>query len=1053
MYQLLIILSLLSSSTSRKAEDIRIGQNFELDSLIHVFQNSRRAKRNETALRLIPMLYQENFKNVYVIPENYASDENFLVGGTYSLMSRYACRHDRYDLAFDWGESGIDYLMDSDARDFLASALNNMYTAYVRRDDYVSAYPYLIQASRLADETGSDIDKSHALAYLADIDILLGDTEEASALLTRARTLAGTDPDGAHAHIASSFSRLNMQLEHYQDAIAYAEEAHAVISAYPLNGTFYNPVDIPQSLNLMAEAYFQAGYVSMAEDLYSRSLEIYEELDFPYGTSVSLNGLAAVARRQGHTSEALRYYRRANMYATASGYVLQQAVARKGMSEILSDASPAEALSSYDIYVDISDSLRRVNENLLMQKYSDDYDFNQWAREYDAHKNSLRNRRAQIVILVFIGTVLLLVVLVMAFLLRIRFRNVRILKQTNDIKAEYLSLYEKSGRPSEIKENDDIAEPEFTPKEKEIARYCCEGLTNKDICERMGISPRTVDTHKTNIFRKLGVSSTVDMVRFFRRHSHLLAAVILAFLSAASMSAQERLGRNPKIDSLYYEYVSSAGMKQIRVAREIITLAEDTVFHSADDPVLEGDIQGSDAIRGYMFFCMAYYASTAGRLDLTVEYGSRSLEYLRLSGPDWAISLAANIVGVAYHKMGDDISALPFLETSYEIEKQSNNIVDIAINLKNLADIYYAFEDYDIAERLLFESINMKPELSDDYPGFDARRYTALAKIYIAKENWRDAYTYAKKSFDITSADYHSGTFPDYTVEYYAENMYLLGVIAIADNRVREGLSLIDQSIVVYARVGENGGLSRCYTTLGDFERNRRDMRAAADKYMMAIEYSRRCGDIMQEQKAVLGLAIALRDNDPSTSLKSLHRYDEIADSLYRKKKLQRYNEYKVRYEVVEFDHQIEMQKQEIATRRSTVALLHVLIVGLLLLIALLFVAFKANRRHGALLMKSNDINDRLVALTAATNADLEKKQAFEQRMAGLGAASQVHLTDREIEIVRLSCEGLVTKEIASRLNISVRTVDTHKTNIFKKLGIKSTRELIDYAEKAGITF
>lgn len=45
--------------------------------------------------------------------------------------------------------------------------------------------------------------------------------------------------------------------------------------------------------------------------------------------------------------------------------------------------------------------------------------------------------------------------------------------------------------------------------------------------------------------------------------------------------------------------------------------------------------------------------------------------------------------------------------------------------------------------------------------------------------------------------------------------------------------------------------------------------------------------------------------------------------------------------------------------------------------------------------------------------------------------------------IARLCSEGLQSKEIASRLNISKRTVETHKNNIFRKLGINSTAELI----------
>ncbi|MCR4681334.1 MAG: response regulator transcription factor [Bacteroidales bacterium] len=59
--------------------------------------------------------------------------------------------------------------------------------------------------------------------------------------------------------------------------------------------------------------------------------------------------------------------------------------------------------------------------------------------------------------------------------------------------------------------------------------------------------------------------------------------------------------------------------------------------------------------------------------------------------------------------------------------------------------------------------------------------------------------------------------------------------------------------------------------------------------------------------------------------------------------------------------------------------------------------------------------------------------------------------TDRELEIMQLCANGLNVKQIAKELNISSRTVETHKNNIFKKLGFSSTAELMKYAFEHGI--
>lgn len=56
------------------------------------------------------------------------------------------------------------------------------------------------------------------------------------------------------------------------------------------------------------------------------------------------------------------------------------------------------------------------------------------------------------------------------------------------------------------------------------------------------------------------------------------------------------------------------------------------------------------------------------------------------------------------------------------------------------------------------------------------------------------------------------------------------------------------------------------------------------------------------------------------------------------------------------------------------------------------------------------------------------------------------HLSAREQEIVRLLAEGKSNKEIGAILNISVKTVETHRANIMRKLDIHSISDLVHYA-------
>ncbi len=60
-------------------------------------------------------------------------------------------------------------------------------------------------------------------------------------------------------------------------------------------------------------------------------------------------------------------------------------------------------------------------------------------------------------------------------------------------------------------------------------------------------------------------------------------------------------------------------------------------------------------------------------------------------------------------------------------------------------------------------------------------------------------------------------------------------------------------------------------------------------------------------------------------------------------------------------------------------------------------------------------------------------------------------LTTSEIEIVRMISGGLSTKEIATKRHISFHTVMTHRKNIFRKLSVSSSPELLMFAIKAGL--
>jgi DNA-binding NarL/FixJ family response regulator len=69
----------------------------------------------------------------------------------------------------------------------------------------------------------------------------------------------------------------------------------------------------------------------------------------------------------------------------------------------------------------------------------------------------------------------------------------------------------------------------------------------------------------------------------------------------------------------------------------------------------------------------------------------------------------------------------------------------------------------------------------------------------------------------------------------------------------------------------------------------------------------------------------------------------------------------------------------------------------------------------------------------------------------GVSTAVTVRLSERERDVVVLVAEGLGNKQVGTTLGISVKTVESHRRNIMRKLGLKSSADLVRYAVRDGL--
>lgn len=109
--------------------------------------------------------------------------------------------------------------------------------------------------------------------------------------------------------------------------------------------------------------------------------------------------------------------------------------------------------------------------------------------------------------------------------------------------------------------------------------------------------------------------------------------------------------------------------------------------------------------------------------------------------------------------------------------------------------------------------------------------------------------------------------------------------------------------------------------------------------------------------------------------------------------------------------------------------------------------------------LKSSDMADIVQAIRQVVNGQrylsppLTERaiNSYIQKAQETSLDSYETLTSREREILQLAAEGLGNHEIADRLTISPRTVETHRANLMNKLGLRSQTDLIRYALQRGI--
>lgn len=277
--------------------------------------------------------------------------------------------------------------------------------------------------------------------------------------------------------------------------------------------------------------------------------------------------------------------------------------------------------------------------------------------------------------------------------------------------------------------------------------------------------------------------------------------------------------------------------------------------------------------------------------------------------------------------------------------------------------------------------------------------------------------------------------------------------------------SAMDGSSEVHSRIAVSAAFSGMvayiicagYNLRGGLDMKEKHFADAVTAYGMAKTVAEKSGGDYVKLKSLRGLSDAYgKSGNYAAALDWLNEYVSLSDRLAKDRSRLAVEDFKVQYHTAEKENELEIRKIESQNRLLLVVLLSLLALILLICMGVVLRMLYMKKRQEEILRRNDEAKSRLLSLVPAMKD--RKKAEFISEVAeeieGLDSDKEAgvpKLTNREMEIVRMCCEGLSSKEIAAQMELSVRTVDTHKANIFRKLKIKSTVELVKYVAETGL--
>lgn len=510
-------------------------------------------------------------------------------------------------------------------------------------------------------------------------------------------------------------------------------------------------------------------------------------------------------------------------------------------------------------------------------------------------------------------------------------------------------------------------------------------------------------------------------------------------IAALCASAQDEL-------ALLLKRFDAAGQSErVKIANTLfekyIPEVADTVYRfeqNVDQKYLEGSV----------YYWSAEYATDKALYGRAALYINHAMPLCQKTFGDSEYSDCLALAGAIYTRMGDFSTAVKFQEECLKLDRKSGDKELISSSLNNIAATCLSAGMVEHSEKYILEAI--KTERTLNRPSSLAIRLGMASEIYTRKGDNATALKMAEEALKLES---EKGS-----PEKVPVRQSQLAAVYNAMGKKQQAVQLLMQAEKKLRETNNLNSLAITLNQLGDIELEQGNAANAAKHLSESVELCQQTGNITIELKARYSLCKALRNTDPAAAMEQLEKYAALKDSVYSTETANSLSLFNVKYETAEKEHNILILEEQVKVNHLLMGILAVVLLAAAVVALLMWRLARARAAKNKTLIKANLLKDELLEIANKQNPqgevssnDHEKIVQVAKEMGSMGEMPQVKITKREREVMLLCCDGLLAKEIADRLNISQRTVETHKTNLYKKLGINNTVELVKYAQAIGM--